>query len=74
MLDTLLSEYPWPCYEWRGRQRGPDDWILWRVPLARAFALYAAIGPRYNVEASGPTFVEAAMSRAKREAEEAATF
>lgn len=67
----LLAEYSWPSYEFRGRLRGPDDWILWHVPLARAFALYAALGARYGVEPRGPTYVQAAMVRAKRAVEEA---
>lgn len=50
--------------------------IVWRLPLAQAFALYAAISARYQVEKSGPTYVESAMIRAKRRAEQetAATF
>lgn len=43
--------------------------IVWRLPLAQAFALYAAIQPRYGIERSGPSYVEKAMLRAKRKAE-----
>jgi hypothetical protein len=72
LLDALLCEYPWPSYVRNDRLHGPDDYLIWRYPLARAFALYAAIGPRYGAEAKGPTYVEAAMIRAKREVEAAA--
>lgn len=72
LLDTLLHEYPWPAWtDARGRLRGPDDYVIWRMPLARGFALFAAIQPRYGIEAKGPTFVERAMIRAKRKAEAA---
>lgn len=48
---------------------------MWRLPLAQAFALYAAISARYQVEKRGPTYVEKAMIRAKRQAEgEPSTF
>ncbi len=69
MLDTLASEYAFPSYHFRGELRDAFDWILWHLPLARAFALYAAIGPRYGIEPKGPTYVEAAMIRAKRQLE-----
>ena len=45
---------------------------MWHVPLARCFALYAAIGPRYGAKPSGPTYIQAAMIRAKRAVEDAA--
>ena len=64
MLDTLLSEYPGaPLPE-------AIEAAVWRVPLAQAFALYAAAQARYGVEPRGPTYVERAMIRARRKAED----
>lgn len=65
----LLAEHPWPSYERKGRIHGPDDYLLWRYPLARAFALYVAATARYGCESSAPTYVEMAMVRAKRACE-----
>lgn len=45
MLDTLCHEYGWPY-----------DYSI-RLPLATAFALYAAIKDRHGVE-DGPSFGE----------------
>lgn len=65
LIDVLLSEYPWPSWTDRqGRLRGPEDWIVWRLPLAKAFALYAAISPRYGVEGHGPSYIEQEMMAA----------
>jgi hypothetical protein len=71
LIDCLLSEYPLPAWtDRRGKLRGPDDWIIWRMPLKRCFALFSAIGPRYGVEPTGPTAVERAMIKAKRKVED----
>lgn len=37
-----------------------------QVPLAQAFAFYAATSARYGVEPTGPTYVERAMLDALR--------
>jgi len=68
----MLGSYPWPSYEWRGRHRGPEDWIIWRVPIARLFALYSALCARHGCEPKGQTYVQKAMLKAKRRVEEAA--
>lgn len=47
VVDALLSEYGWSL-----------DYVLFDLPLAQAFALYAAISARYGNEAHAPTFAE----------------
>lgn len=70
LLDTMLAEYSWPAYvDYAGAHRGPVDFVLWRLPLAQAFCLYRATAARYGVEMKGPTFVELAMIKARREVE-----
>jgi hypothetical protein len=72
---VLLAEYSWPSYDRKTRhgieKRGPQHWVIWHVPLAQCFALYAAIAARYGVEPKGPTYVEQEMLKAKRAIEEA---
>lgn len=48
----------------------PLDYVVWRLPLRQAFCLYADACARYGVEQKGPTFVERAMVKAMRAAEE----
>ena len=47
LIDTLCSEYKWTL-----------DYALYELPLAQAFALYAAISARYEVTFAGPTYAE----------------
>lgn len=47
LLDTMMHEYGWRL-----------DYTLWRVPLATAFALYAAIDARYGNDPKGPTYAD----------------
>lgn len=50
LLDTMMHEYGWHL-----------EYALWRVPLATAFALYAAIDARYGNDPKGPTYLEREM-------------
>ncbi|MGC3991697.1 MAG: hypothetical protein QM796_18800 [Chthoniobacteraceae bacterium] len=64
----LLSEHDWSGATHRdGRPMLALDYLVWRLPLVRAFALYQAVAARYGCEAKGPTLVEKAMIRALRE-------
>lgn len=46
----MMHEYGWHL-----------EYALWRVPLATAFALYAAIDARYGNDPKGPTYLEREM-------------
>jgi len=45
-----MHEYAWKI-----------EYALWQVPLAVAFALFAAIDARYGNDPKGPTYVEREM-------------
>jgi hypothetical protein len=68
ILEALLSAHPYPSYVFNGEHRGPEDWVIWRLPLARAFALYVAMATREGGEFKGVTYQEKAMIRAKEKA------
>jgi hypothetical protein len=73
LLEILLAEYSWsPFTDDLGRQCGPMEFVLWRLPLAQAFCLYSAFAARNGIEAKGPTYIEKAMLQAARELERAA--
>ncbi|MBI5770854.1 MAG: hypothetical protein HZA93_23960 [Verrucomicrobia bacterium] len=55
LLDTLMHEYGWTIQH-----------TLWRVPLAQALALYAAIDARYGNDPAGPNYIEQELTAALR--------
>lgn len=58
MIDTLCHEYGWQL-----------DYVLYQIPLARAFVLYACCNARYGNDPQGPTYVEEEMINALRQLE-----
>lgn len=44
------------------------QYCLWELPLAQAYALYAAIDARYGNEPKGPTYADQEVIRALRTA------
>ena len=61
LVDTLLAEYG-----------GYTLKTVRHIHLGQAFALYAAIGARYDHEPTGPTYDEAEMIRELEERKKAA--